>query len=224
MTRTRAILFDVNETLLDLTPVKDRVEAVLGGRPELASLWFTTMLQYSLVATVAEHYMDFGAIGAACLRMVARSHGIELGEDDSRLALGLMRSLPPFADVVPTFEQLRNAGHRLYALTNSSTAVVADQMNHAGLEPYLDALLSVEQIGLYKPHPRVYRWAAHQLGVDVSECLLVAAHGWDVAGASWAGMNTAFVARPRQQMFPLGPQIDMIISTLAELPDRLEQT
>ncbi|MCE9568039.1 MAG: hypothetical protein K8U57_39055 [Planctomycetes bacterium] len=71
MARPRVILFDVNETLLDLTPVKASVGKALGRRPELAPLWFTTLLQYSLVATVADHYLDFGEIGAACLRMVA---------------------------------------------------------------------------------------------------------------------------------------------------------
>ncbi|MBV8315779.1 MAG: HAD hydrolase-like protein, partial [Planctomycetaceae bacterium] len=75
--------------------------------------------------------------------------------------------------------------------------------------------------GLYKPHAHVYRWAARRVGVDVSECLLVAAHGWDVAGAAWAGMRTAFVARPGQQTFPLAPAPDLSIPTLKELSDQL---
>ena len=96
-------------------------------------------------------------------------------------------------------------------------------MTNAGLTTFFEALLSVESVGKYKPHADVYRWAAGRAGADVSECLLVAAHGWDVAGAAWAGMRTAFVARPGQQVFPLGPTIDITVPSLAELPGELER-
>ena len=221
MTRPEVIFFDVNETLLDLTPLVASVGEALGGRPELAPLWFTTLLQYSLVATVADRYSDFGEIGAACLRMVARNHGIELDERAAQRHLAPMRSLPPHPDVMPALERLRTAGFRLATLTNSSTAAVADQMRNAGLAGFFESSLSVEEVGLYKPHAHVYRWAARRVGVDVSGCLLVAAHGWDVAGASWAGMRTAFVARPGQQAFPPGPAIDITVPSLKGLPGAL---
>ena len=223
MPRPKVILFDVNETLLDLQPVKASVGTALGGRPELAPLWFTTLLQYSLVATVTDQYLDFGEIGAACLRMVAKNHGIDLSEDAARSAVAPIRSLPPHPDVIPALTELRAAGFRLVTLTNSSKAAVADQMTHAGLSDFFEALMSVEDVGKYKPHADVYRWAAGRVGADVSECLLVAAHGWDVAGAAWAGMQTAFVARPGQQQVPLGPAIDITVPSLAELPGELER-
>jgi 2-haloacid dehalogenase len=95
MARPEMIFFDVNETLLDLTPLKESVGKTLGGRPELAPLWFTTLLQYSLVATVAGRYNNFDEIGAACLRMLANSLGLELGEDAAKRCLAPMRCLPP---------------------------------------------------------------------------------------------------------------------------------
>lgn len=223
MARPKVILFDVNETLLDLTPVKESVGKALGSRPELAPLWFTTLLQYSLVTTVTDHYLDFAEVGAACLRMVAKAHGVELSEEDAKEALAPMRSLPPHADVIPALGRLRDADFRLVTLTNSSKAALADQMTNAGLTKFFEVLLSVEDVGKYKPHADVYRWAAGRAGADVSECLLVAAHGWDVAGAAWVGMKTAFVARPGQQKFPLGPAIDITVPSLAELPGELER-
>ena len=221
MTRPKVILFDVNETLLDLTPVKASVGHALGGRPELAPLWFTTLLQYSLVTTLADRYADFGEIGAACLRMIAKNHGIELSENEAKKAVAPIRSLPPHPDVAPALQKLKDANYRLVTLTNSSNAAVGDQIEHAGLSKFFEAKLSVEDVGLFKPHVHVYRWAARKVGADVSECLLVAAHGWDVAGAAWAGMKTAFVARPGQQLFPLGPTPDFVIPSLAELPHEL---
>lgn len=217
MARPQVILFDVNETLLDLTPVQQTVGVALGGHAELIKLWFTTMLQYSLVTTVADQYFDFGEIGAACLRMVAQTRGIELSEEASKQALAPIRSLRPHPDVVPALEQLKGAGYRLVTLTNSSNAAVNDQMKNAGLTRFFESLLSVEGVKKYKPHADVYRWAAERVGVPLADCLLVAAHGWDVAGAAWAGMQTAFVARPGQQLFPLGPPIDLEVPSFAEL-------
>jgi 2-haloacid dehalogenase len=221
MAMPKVILFDVNETLLDLAALKGSIGKALDGRPELMQLWFTTMLQYSLVTTVADRYSDFGEIGAACLRMLAKNNGIALDEGAAREAVSPIRSLPPHSDVVPALERLREERYQLATLTNSSKAAVADQLKNAGLTGFFDLSLSVEEIGLYKPHTHVYRWAARRVGVDVSECLLVAAHGWDVAGAKWAGMRTAFVSRPGQQMFPLAPAPDISIRTLRELGDRL---
>lgn len=211
----------MNETLLDLKSLTESVGKALGGRPELAPLWFTTALQYSLVTTVADRYHDLGDIGVACLRMVAKAHGIELGADEAKKAVAPIRALPPHPDVAPALERLRDAKYRLVTLTNGSHAAVADQLKHAKLDELFDAALSVEGVSLYKPHAHVYRWAAHRVGVDVSECLLVAAHGWDVAGASWAGMRAAFVERPGQRPFPLGPTPDLSVPTLKELADEL---
>jgi len=127
MTRPEVIFFDVNETLLDLAPLKASIGQALGGRPELAPLWFTTLLQYSLVATVADRYRNFDEIGAACLRMLAEAHGVGLSQEAARRQLVPMRSLPPHPDVIPALERLRGDGFRLAALTNSSKAAVADQ-------------------------------------------------------------------------------------------------
>jgi len=221
MKRPLVIFFDVNETLLDLKPVKKSVGKALGGHPELVPLWFTTLLQYSLVTTVADRYSDFGEIAVACLRMVAGNQGIDLDEAAAKKAVAPIRSMPPHPDVVPALERLRDAKYRLLTLTNSSNAAVADQLKNAGLDMLFESALSVEGVGLYKPHTHVYRWAARQAGVDVSECLLVAAHGWDVAGAAWAGMRTAFVGRPGQQQFPLGPTPELEVANFTELADKL---
>ena len=95
MARPEVIFFDVNETLLDLTPLKESVGETLGGRPDLAPLWFTALLQYSLVSTVAGRYNNFDEIGAACLRMVAKSLGLESGGDAAERCLARCAACPP---------------------------------------------------------------------------------------------------------------------------------
>jgi 2-haloacid dehalogenase len=145
-----------------------------------------------------------------------------LSEHAAEEAVAPICSLPPHPDVIPALERLKEANYRLVTLTNSSKRAVDDQMRNSGLAGFFESLLSVEEVGLYKPHTHIYRWAARRVGADESECLLVAAHGFDVAGAGWAGMRTAFVARPGQQMFPLGPAIDIVIPSFTELADELE--
>lgn len=219
--RPGCLFFDVNETLLDLGEMKASVAAALGGRADLLPLWFATMLQYSLVATVGGKYDDFGTIGAAALRMVASNHGIELSERAALESMAPIRSLPPHPDVAPALKRLKDAGFRMVTLTNSSNAGVEAQMRNAGLTEMFDERLSIEDLGIYKPHTHVYRWAARRVGVPAGECMLVAAHGWDIAGALWAGWRGAFLARPGAQLYPLADRPEIVAPTLSGAVDRL---
>ncbi len=217
----KALFFDVNETLLDLQPLEESVSEALGGRRELLPLWFRMMLHYSLVATVGEEYRDFGEIGAAVLIMLARREGTEIDPDQARRALLPLRSLPPHPDVAPGLQALKKKGYRLYTLTNSSKDGVRSQMEHAGLSSFFDEILSVEAVQIFKPHVHVYKWAVRRIGLQPMEAMMVAAHGWDVAGAAWAGMQTAFVSRPGQQIYPLAEAPDIVVKDILHLSERL---
>ncbi len=220
--RPKILFFDVNETLLDLTTMKAGVGEALGGRKELLPLWFTTMLHHSLVTTVAGQYADFGSIGAATLRMVARNHDISLTEDEAKKAIiGPLTSLPAHHEVKEALTKLRGAGYTLVSFTNSSNKGVETQFRNAGLTSYFDRRLSVEDVGKYKPHSDAYRWAVKQMKIQPSEALMIAAHGWDVAGAMWAGLRAAFVARPGAQLYPLAPLPEATGSDLLEVADYL---
>ena len=219
--RPKVLFFDVNETLLDLSAMRESVGKALGGRPDLLPLWFATMLQHALVETVAGRYHDFGVIGAAVLMMIARNHGISLSEEDARRAIAPLRSLPPHGDVVPALEALQKAGFHMVALTNSSRAAVHAQIANAGLADVFEDKLSVEDVLVFKPHPLVYRTAAHRMGIEASECMLIAAHGWDIAGALWAGWRAAFVSRPGAQLYPLAPPPEIVEPDLSKVAERL---
>ena len=219
--RPKVLFFDVNETLLDLTAMKESVTAALGGRDDLLALWFTTLLHYSLVETTAGQYHNFDVVGAAALRMLARNYGILLSEGEARAAIAPMRTLPPHADVAPALANLRDAGFRMAALTNSSKAAVASQIGHAGLSDVFETLLSVESVRKFKPQTEVYRWAVREMRVEAEDCMLVAAHGWDVAGALWAGCRAAFVARQGAQLYPLAPEPEIVEPDLAKVAEKL---
>lgn len=219
--RPGCLFFDVNETLLDLQAMKAGVAEALGGRDDLLPLWFTTMLQYSLVATVGDHYDEFGTIGMAALKMVAAAQGVALDESRAKAAMGLIRSLPPHPDVAPALRRLKEAGYRMVTLTNSSGAAVTDQLKNAGLSELFEANLSIDSLHLYKPHAHVYRWAAKTLDLPLEQCMLVAAHGWDVAGAQWAGWRSTFLARPGAELYPLAARPEIVEADLGQAATQL---
>ncbi|MCK0132397.1 haloacid dehalogenase type II [Flavobacteriaceae bacterium F08102] len=218
----KILFFDVNETLLDLTLMKKSVGKALNNREDLLPLWFTTMLQYSLVNTVSNQYQDFGLIGAAALRMVASNNGITLSETEAKEAIvGPILSLPAHPEVKEALSQLKKAGYTLVSFTNSSNKGVETQFNNARLTEYFDTRLSVEDIGKFKPHVDTYAWAARKMGVQANECLLVAAHGWDIAGALWGNWRAAFISRPGAQLYPFAPEPEIIGSTLTPITHEL---
>ncbi|MDW5290488.1 haloacid dehalogenase type II [Formosa sp. PL04] len=219
--RPKVLFFDVNESLLDLDNMKESVGEALNGRTDLSTLWFTTMLHYSLVTTASRQYEDFGTIGAATLRMVAANNGIELSEHASKEALKPLTSLPPHPEVIEALTAIKAAGFIMVSLTNSSNKGVETQFENAGLTEFFDERLSIEDIGKYKPDADVYDWAARKMGVKPNECMMIAAHGWDIAGALWAGWRGAFISRPGKQLYPLAPLPEINEPDLLEISKTL---
>ena len=216
----RVIVFDVNETLLDLRaldPVFARLFGDAGARLE----WFNQLLQSALVATVTDAYRDFGAIGMAALEMVATRRGRELTDDDRQALRDGMRSLPPHPEVRESLERLRDAGLTLATLTNSTAEVGEAQLTNAGLRDLFTQALSADEVKRLKPAPEPYRLAAQRLGVSIGDVRLVAAHAWDVAGALHAGCAAAFVARTGKVLDPLAPVPDIVGADLREVADRI---
>lgn len=216
----RVIVFDVNETLLDLGAL-DRPFADIFGDVAARREWFGQLLQSALVATVTDAYRDFGALGMAALAMVAERRGVALADADQEAIREGLRRLPPHPEVRASLERLRDAGLRLATLTNSTAAVGEAQLAHAGLRDLFERALSADEARRLKPAPEPYRSAAERLGVPVAGIRLVAAHVWDVAGARRAGCAAAFVARLGQVLDPLAPLPDIVGADLREVADRI---
>lgn len=220
--RPKVLFFDVNETLLDLTQMKKQVGKELNGREDLLALWFTTMLQYSLVTTASGQYEHFGHIGAAALQMVAANNNIEISETKARdVIVNALRGLPAHPEVKSALAKLKENGYKLVSFTNSSNEGVKKQFESADLTQYFDARLSVEDVGKFKPSRETYDWAARKMGIKPNEAMLVAAHGWDIAGALWAGWRGAFISRPGAQLFPLAPTPEINETNLERIATQL---
>ena len=222
MPKPQVIIFDVNETLLDLEPLKKSVANALGGREELVPLWFSQMLHYSLVETLSDHYHGFGEIGTASLMMVAQTQGIALEQEAAREAITIpMSKLPPHPDVIPALQALKAEGYRLISLTNSSQSGMETQLRNAGLTDLFEKRFSVEGVKKFKPHPAPYEMVLKELGVAAENTLMVAAHAWDLVGAKNVGLQTAFVARPQTALYSNVAKPDFIVEDLSELVSQL---
>ncbi len=205
----RVIAFDVNETLLDLGALDPLFRRAFGDATARGE-WFNQVIELAITATASNVYFDFAVVGDAALTMVAARRNVDLLPTARAAIVGGMRTLPPYPDVRPGLDRLRDAGFRLAALTNSSSDAADAQLGHAGVRGYFEQVLSVDRVRRLKPAPEVYRMAATSLGVSVGAMRLVAAHSWDVAGALRAGCAAAFVSRPGKVLDPLAPAPDVV--------------
>jgi len=204
----RVIVCDVNETLLDIDALKPHFARVFGDEGAVQS-WFSTVLLYSQVVTLAGPYSDFSSLGAAALDMTATARGVTLSPADRSRILKAVLTLPAHADVPGGLQTMRDAGLRLVTLTNSAPAAVEQQLANAGIARFFERVFSVDAVKRFKPAVEVYRSVGDALGLPLDRLRLVAAHAWDVQGALRAGYAAAFVARPGKVLYPLGPQPDI---------------
>lgn len=216
----RVCVFDVNETLLDLSVLDPHFQRVFGDA-RVKTAWFTQVIQSSLVATATGFYTDFGTIAGAALDMVASRQGVALSTEERQQIVQTMRSLSPHPEVHESLQRLRSAGLRLATLTNSAQQMAEAQLHHAGLSDFFEQILSVEAVRRYKPVPEVYHLAAQRLGVDLAAIRLIAAHEWDVVGAMRAGCAAAFVARPGKVLDPLCAPPDIVGADLREVAEQI---
>ena len=214
------IAFDVNETLLSLAPIKARLEGLFGVDLPVGE-WFARMLHGSLVANHIDNYRPFGEIGVEALLTVAIKRGISLTGEVALDVVSEMTSLPPHPEVYNALEPLFDAGFVMIALTNGSTDAANAQIENAGLHPFLRRVVSVDEVGRFKPDPAPYRKAAELMGVAVGDLTLVAAHDWDCAGATAAGAGTVFVKRPGVVWSIPTDMPDVVVGDIADLADLL---
>lgn len=222
MKRPKAIFFDVNETLLDLAPLKKSVGAALGGRDDLLPQWFTTVLHYSLVDTLTNNYRDFIQIGVAALMMIGEKQCIDIDRRSAEDAIiEPFRHLPAHPDVKPALEKLAGSDIEIVSLTNSTAECVSTQFESADIIQYFDRRISTEEVQAFKPDPRPYAHALKTVNVAASDVLMIAAHAWDLMGAKKAGMQTTFIRRAGATLYPNADRPDHVIGSLAEIVEAL---
>ena len=201
----RVIIMDVYDTILNMSEIEKYVNTLLNSSRGF-TIWFGLMMQYSFVDNCTDQFHEFSALGKATLQMAGKTFGIQVKEGAFDDILHLMKHLPLHNGVSEGLTRLNATGCRISALTNSPKDIVLERMERTGLISYFDKVMSSESIKKYKPSRDVYAWAAKGMDADPTECLFISAHAWDIAGAQYAGMITAYIKRPYQMAFPLAPE------------------
>ncbi|WP_240694636.1 haloacid dehalogenase type II [Cryobacterium sp. SO1] len=216
-TTPAVIVFDVNETLSDLSGLKARFVQV-GAPAHLATAWFAAVLRDGFALAVAGGAAPFAVIGSELLREVLRDIPLQRSTTEAvehiMAGFGLLALHP---DVPEGVRALTGTGMRLVTLSNGSAEVARSLLAAAELESHFEALLSVEEAGAWKPMRAAYDYAAEACGVRPAELLLVAVHPWDIHGAAEAGLATAWLNRGGDTYPSYFTAPDYTVTRLAEL-------
>jgi 2-haloacid dehalogenase len=222
-TTPSVLVFDVNETLIDIDSMAPLFGELFGDRRVLRE-WFNQLVMYSMTATLSDHYVDFFTLGQGVLRMLADIYRVSIADDDVlRLRKGML-TMPAHPDVTDGLTRLRDNGFRLVTLTNSPpNPNGATPLENAGLAGLFEHQLSVHPCRAFKPSPVVYRHLCQVLEVAPADCLMVAAHVWDILGAQNVGFSTALVTRWGNPPLPVDglPQPNLVVDDLRQLAEQL---
>jgi 2-haloacid dehalogenase len=215
------IVFDVNETLLDLETMNPIFERIFSD-PAAMRLWFGGLITYSEALTLAGVYVPFTDIGAAVMQMLADTRGIKISDADSAELTDRFATMPPHPEVPAALRRLRDHGFRLFSLTDNTLAISGRQLEHGGIIDLFERRFSVDEtVKRHKPAPEAYHSVAAALGLDPGGICLIASHVWDTIGASAAGWRSALILRKGNAPLPVGPQPDYIGKDLDAIAGQL---
>lgn len=213
-----ACVFDAYGTLFDVAAAARSCRDVLGDDADtLAAIWRDKQLQYSWLRAVQGRHADFWRVTGDALDFALETLAIGRPALRERL-MQLYLELDAFAEVPDVLGRLKRAGLKTAILSNGSPMMLDAAVKAAGLKDLLDAVLSVEAVGVYKPHPSVYQLAVDRLGVAAGAIAFQSSNAWDAHAASAFGMRVVWCNRYGQRTERLPGAPDREISTLAELP------
>lgn len=212
------LVFDVNETLLDLDHLCPLFDDIFGDGAVMRD-WFAQLILYSQTLTITGLRSDFGTLAIAVLRMIGEIRGVAITEGHEDALRRTMGTLPAHPDAEAALVHLRDRGFRLVTLTNSPPSGGGTALDRSGLAQYFEASFSVQPTNRFKPAPQTYQLVAEALAVPLSDLCLVACHVWDTIGMQALGGKGALVTHGVNAalVLPGVPQPDVTAPDLAGL-------
>jgi 2-haloacid dehalogenase len=214
------IVFDVNETLLDLETMVPTFERIFDDKLAMR-FWFANLIMYSAALTVAGSYVPFTDIGGAVMKMLADMRGIKITDADKKQLTEKFSTMPPHPEVPAALRKLRDAGFRLFTLTDNLLEVQGRQLEHGGIIDLFERRFSADGVKRHKPSPEAYAYVEKELGAKSSDFCLIACHTWDTLGAVAAGWEAALITRPWNEVLEVGPQPHIVGKDLDDVADKL---
>lgn len=215
----RACVFDAYGTLFDVNSAAAQAKDALGEKWQaLAETWRAKQLQYTWLRALMGRHADFWQVTGDALDFAMTSLDIDDASLRERL-MGLYLRLDAYPEVKPTLTRLRAGGMKLAILSNGSPQMLSSAVENSGIANILDAVLSVEAVGIFKPHPSVYRLAVDKLAVSSGQICFLSSNAWDAHAAKAFGFHVLWCNRFRQAPERIPERPDAEIETLAALPE-----
>ncbi|MEM9010131.1 MAG: haloacid dehalogenase type II [Pseudomonadota bacterium] len=217
-------IFDAYGTLFDVAAAARECAAEPGREalaetwPAIARTWRAKQLQYTWLRAVAGKHCDFWQVTGDALDVALEEAGLAEADLRARL-LALYWELSAYPEVPAMLAALKEAGLRTAILSNGSPAMLKGAIDSAGIGAVLDAVLSVEEVGVFKPHDSVYDLVGARFDVARGEVLFASSNGWDAAAASGYGFRTVWVNRAGEPMERLWAEPAHVLSDLTTIPE-----
>ncbi len=221
--KQETILFDINETVLNLNVLKPKFKQYFGDEKYMLT-WFSMLLHSSTVCLTTHVKTNFAMLAKAALSSLAGKCRVTLAEEQIDDILGLFANLEAHSDIKPALTLLKKHGFRVVALSNSSQALLEKQLTNAGLKDYFDDIISVESAGTFKPSAAAYQYAAETLLQSPENLRLVATHDWDTHGALSAGLKAAYIDRTGAPYHPLYLKPDIVGADMLDIAKEIALT
>jgi len=204
-----AVLFDAYGTLFDVGSVEPLADMLFPGHgSRIASLWRDKQIEYSRLLTTTDegaHYQPFSEITLAALRYTCRQLALRLDQVHELALMDHYFHLDAYAEAREVLTALHAAGVVTGILSNGDPAMLKAAIDHAGLAPLLDHVISVDPIRKYKTHPDAYRLGVEATGLVASDICFVSGNGWDAMAATWYGFRTLWINRRGLPFETIGP-------------------
>jgi len=214
----RACVFDAYGTLFDFASAAVRCSDDLGDREAaLTALWRDKQLQYTWLRGLQGRHADFWQVTGDALDYAMETLQINNPALRDRL-MQLYLTLEPFPEAAPTLRALKDAGHTTAILSNGTPGMLSAAVENARLGGLIDMIISVEEVGVFKPHPRVYQRAADRLGLAPDRIAFQSSNAWDAYAASAFGMRVVWCNRYGQRPEHMPGEPDAEIRSLSQLP------
>lgn len=216
----RALAFDVFGTLFDVSGLREVAASLLKDPEGFVNLWRSKQLEFTFLLTLMGRFATFSDITRRALASTAHKFGVRFAPDQVEALMRTWEELPIFPDVLPTLKDLHTR-YVLAVLSNGETPSVRDMLRRGGLDRFFPEVICADEVGAYKPSPRVYARAADRLALSLHEILLVSSNAFDVLGAKSAGMAVCWVNRDGGALDDLGIRPDLEVRSMVEIPSTL---
>ncbi len=217
------LAFDVYGTLINTQGIVSTLQGMVGDRAEeFSRIWRDKQLEYSFRRGLMQNYENFSVCTSNALDFTCSILKNPLTNEQKEKLLTSYRTLPAFNDVVDGLKQLQYSGFRLYAFSNGSSDAVEELLIGAGIRDYFIAVISVDEIKSFKPNPAVYSHFLKKSGASGSNAWLISSNPFDVIGAIFAGMKSAWVQRSKDAVFdPWGIKPTVVVNSLSKLDENI---